>query len=178
MKRVISISRIWFVFAVIAGLGLTAGHADAQSRNRGNSAGQGNGRGHSAEVRQQDRRGDWEDERYPDRDDDWYSDEDRAGEKKGPAFCRSGAGHPVHGIEWCRDRGYDRSVWDYGTLSNSRSYGSDYERAHYEFHRELDRRYDDRMSRAGIDVAEQLRLRVEKTREHDRWHERAGIPHQ
>lgn len=24
----------------------------------------------------------------------------------GPAFCRSGEGHPVHGREWCRDRGY------------------------------------------------------------------------
>lgn len=27
---------------------------------------------------------------------------------KGPAFCRSGAGHPVFGWEWCRDRGWDR----------------------------------------------------------------------
>ena len=27
----------------------------------------------------------------------------------GPAFCRSGAGHPVFGWEWCRDRGWDRS---------------------------------------------------------------------
>ena len=25
----------------------------------------------------------------------------------GPAFCRSGAGHPVHGWEWCRQRGWD-----------------------------------------------------------------------
>lgn len=34
----------------------------------------------------------------------------------GPAFCRSGRGHPVHGRGWCRDRGwgwYDRGpvVW-------------------------------------------------------------------
>ena len=27
----------------------------------------------------------------------------------GPAFCRSGAGHPVHGWEWCRQRGWDRA---------------------------------------------------------------------
>ena len=27
----------------------------------------------------------------------------------GPAFCRSGAGHPVHGWEWCRQRGWDRT---------------------------------------------------------------------
>jgi hypothetical protein len=32
----------------------------------------------------------------------------------GPAFCRSGAGHPVHGRQWCRDKGWDssnRSIW-------------------------------------------------------------------
>jgi hypothetical protein len=32
----------------------------------------------------------------------------------GPAFCRSGAGHPVHGWQWCRDKGWDssnRSIW-------------------------------------------------------------------
>ena len=27
----------------------------------------------------------------------------------GPAFCRSGEGHPVHGWEWCREKGWDRS---------------------------------------------------------------------
>jgi len=27
----------------------------------------------------------------------------------GPAFCRSGAGHPVHGWEWCREKGWDRA---------------------------------------------------------------------
>jgi hypothetical protein len=26
----------------------------------------------------------------------------------GPAFCRSGAGHPTFGWEWCRERGWDR----------------------------------------------------------------------
>jgi hypothetical protein len=32
----------------------------------------------------------------------------------GPAFCRSGEGHPVHGMQWCRDKGWDsanRSIW-------------------------------------------------------------------
>ena len=29
--------------------------------------------------------------------------------KGGPAFCRSGAGHPVFGWEWCRERGWDRT---------------------------------------------------------------------
>ncbi len=27
----------------------------------------------------------------------------------GPAFCRSGAGHPVHGWAWCRERGWSRN---------------------------------------------------------------------
>jgi hypothetical protein len=31
------------------------------------------------------------------------------GHAGGPAFCRSGAGHPVHGWEWCRQRGWDRA---------------------------------------------------------------------
>lgn len=49
------------------------------------------------------------DDRY-DRRDDRYND-------RGPAFCRSGEGHPVHGRQWCRAKGFglgrDRSsdVW-------------------------------------------------------------------
>lgn len=31
----------------------------------------------------------------------------RGKHKNGPAFCRSGAGHPVHGRAWCRDKGFD-----------------------------------------------------------------------
>lgn len=60
-----------------------------------------------------------------DRDDDWDNDEarrDRGKDRrtqggifgntskqkkgKGPAFCRSGEGHPVHGRQWCRDKGF------------------------------------------------------------------------
>src|SRR5687768_7213323 len=26
----------------------------------------------------------------------------------GPAFCRNGQGHPVHGWAWCEDKGWDR----------------------------------------------------------------------
>lgn len=26
---------------------------------------------------------------------------------RGPAFCRSGRGHPVHGRAWCREKGWD-----------------------------------------------------------------------
>lgn len=31
----------------------------------------------------------------------------KAAKGGGPAFCRSGAGHPVFGREWCRQRGWD-----------------------------------------------------------------------
>jgi hypothetical protein len=35
-------------------------------------------------------------------------DNDRDNDKGGPAFCRSGQGHPVYGWDWCRERGWDR----------------------------------------------------------------------
>src|SRR5688572_11048441 len=31
----------------------------------------------------------------------------KAANGNGPSFCRSGAGHPVFGREWCRDKGWD-----------------------------------------------------------------------
>ena len=56
---------------------------------------------------QRDRRSD---DRYEDRD---RRDRDRG---EGPPFCRNGEGHPVHGMRWCRDKGfgsYDRGViWE------------------------------------------------------------------
>lgn len=58
----------------------------------------------------------WENRRV--RDDGWLIV--RRGSGKGPAFCRSGAGHPVYGRQWCIQRGYglgrdvrwDRVRWD------------------------------------------------------------------
>jgi hypothetical protein len=65
--------------------------------------------------RERDRRNDrydpWEvfgrrDDRYDDRYD-----------RRGPAFCRSGQGHPVHGRQWCRNKGFglgrenSRDIW-------------------------------------------------------------------
>ena len=41
----------------------------------------------------------------------------------GPAFCRSGQGHPVHGWQWCRDKGWDsgtRSIRDVGNRRDRR----------------------------------------------------------
>lgn len=47
-------------------------------------------------------------DRYDDRYDDRYK-------KNAPPFCRDGRGHPVHGRQWCREKGYglgrDRDVW-------------------------------------------------------------------
>lgn len=56
------------------------------------------------------------DGRYDDRrwDDRRYDDRSR---RNGPAFCRSGEGHPVFGRQWCRDKGYSlgrertRDIW-------------------------------------------------------------------
>jgi hypothetical protein len=58
----------------------------------------------------------WENRR--DRDARWI--DTRRGNGKGPAFCRSGAGHPVYGRQWCiakgfglgRDVRWDRVRWD------------------------------------------------------------------
>lgn len=77
------------------------------------------------------RRGDRDDDRYEREDDDRYGERKgrsegdarratgRRGDERGrsarhergngPAFCRSGAGHPVFGWGWCRERGWDRS---------------------------------------------------------------------
>jgi hypothetical protein len=48
------------------------------------------------------------------RDDAWY---DERYDRRGPAFCRSGQGHPVHGRQWCRQKGFglgrenSRDIW-------------------------------------------------------------------
>lgn len=49
------------------------------------------------------------DDRYERRDRryDDYDRYDSRGKKNGPKFCQNGAGHPVHGRQWCRDKGYD-----------------------------------------------------------------------
>lgn len=56
---------------------------------------------------------------------------DRARNGNGPPFCRNGQGHPVHGREWCREKGWG--------LGNSRDVFGD-----IIFRQPRDRRYDDR----------------------------------
>jgi hypothetical protein len=70
----------------------------------------------AAEQRQRDaeraRRA--ERDRYEQRDgrfDDRLGQQQRNGH--GPPFCRDGSGHPVHGRQWCRDKGWGLGVhWD------------------------------------------------------------------
>lgn len=105
----------------------------AQGQGRGRGKGPGNRHEQSQAARDDDRRDDdddrWEDRRGDDDDDD--DDEDvvvlRDGndrvvivnprdierrypvtqrQGRGPAFCRSGAGHPVWGPEWCLEKGW------------------------------------------------------------------------
>lgn len=57
-----------------------------------------------------------------DRRDDRRTDRrDRNDRGNGPPFCRNGQGHPVHGQQWCRDKGFgtDRGVvWRNGGLGD------------------------------------------------------------
>jgi hypothetical protein len=61
-----------------------------------------------------------DDRRWDDRD----SDSDRRngkyknnkGRGNGPAFCRNGQGHPVHGREWCRQKGYNTGYGNYSRV--------------------------------------------------------------
>jgi len=59
--------------------------------------------------RVEDRYYDRYDDRYEDRYDDRYRGRGR-GRGNAPAFCRSGAGHPVHGRRWCIEKGYGLGV--------------------------------------------------------------------
>lgn len=63
--------------------------------------------------RRRDRDDDWDDDDRWD-DDDWDDDdryEDR-GSRDGPPFCRNGRGHPVHGMQWCREKGFGDGRYD------------------------------------------------------------------
>lgn len=66
-----------------------------------------------AERHDDDDDDDWDDDDRHERRDGKYDRQDRNARKnkhrrKGnaPAFCRNGQGHPVHGRQWCIDKGY------------------------------------------------------------------------
>jgi hypothetical protein len=66
-----------------------------------------------AERERRDGRYEDRDGRYEDRDGRYEYPRDRRDEReargrRGPKFCQNGQGHPVHGRQWCRDKGFGR----------------------------------------------------------------------
>lgn len=58
--------------------------------------------------------------RGDDFDDDDFERRHFRHQKKGPKFCRTGAGHPVFGRQWCREKGF--------ALGHHRHFGRDRDR--------------------------------------------------
>jgi hypothetical protein len=81
-----------------------------------------------------------------------------------PGWCVEG--NPHNTIENC---GYSasrsRSREDYGRYDS-------YNGSHDDFHRYLDRKYSELAAQSPLDLSRRLRLRAEKQREHDAWHDR------
>lgn len=133
MKYVLSI--------VVAGLMFFSGIADASAQARERTGSQSGRQGAGPRViisergeqgnrrtptarRDRDERADrdvWGDERYR------YEDRVRGKAKKGkgPAFCRSGAGHPVHGRSWCLEKGWGLGHAGYDDRRYQDRYGRD-----------------------------------------------------
>jgi hypothetical protein len=96
-------------------------------------------------IAELERQREWERQREADRRRDVYGrdvyDRDVYGRQQarngGPAFCRSGAGHPVKGRQWCRDKGW--------ALGNERW---DRRRMDDIIFGDTRRRYEDRMGRS------------------------------
>jgi len=122
-----------------------------------------------------DRRDD--DRRDSDRWDDRWEDGRDERDGQGPAFCRSGEGHPVHGRRWCEEKGFglgrDGGRYDalYGRGSGS------YDRQHEEFHLRHDRECRIRASERPLDLSHQIRVRQDCKERHDAWHARIGRRH-
>ena len=79
-------------------------------------------RGDTARDRERVPEGDRRDRRdRADDDERWETGENARGARdkrgrdarrgNGPPFCRNGEGHPVHGRQWCRDKGWDEGSW-------------------------------------------------------------------
>lgn len=161
-------ARTLMVAALAAILMAVPATADAQGRGNGKK---GNDNDRDRDRPELIRRGDHD------------RDADRR-ESRGPEFCRNGQGHPVHGMQWCRDKGFGQDR-DWGILrrdDDRRRYdeygrGGSYERAHQEFHLRHDRECRMRAAERPLDVEWQLRVRSECKQRHDEWHYRAGRQH-
>ena len=95
----------------------SADEASAQTaRDRAEAARRGTDTKRRGDVVVSDRNRDRDDDDRRDRDYDKknkkHKNKDKNGE--GPKFCRNGEGHPVYGMEWCRQKGYDTG---YGVFS-------------------------------------------------------------
>lgn len=121
---------------------------------------------------------------------DYDRGDDRRAER-GPPFCRNGQGHPVHGMQWCRDKGFGgnggwgdilgRRSDDRGKVGDRRyddyERSGSYERSHQEFHYRHDRECRIRAAERPLDLQWQIRVRSECKQRHDDWHHRAGRRH-
>jgi hypothetical protein len=100
---------------------VSADEAFAQS-GRDRAAGAPRTTDRRGDVVVQDRRNDrdWDSDRKKDRDWDSDRDSDRRyknrGKANGPKFCQNGEGHPVHGMAWCRQKGYDTGYGAYNRV--------------------------------------------------------------
>jgi hypothetical protein len=75
---------------------------DDDDRYRGKGKHEKNARKRDDRRDRTDRRDDCDDDRYR------YGD-GRDNRGNGPPFCRNGQGHPVHGREWCRQKGWENA---------------------------------------------------------------------
>ncbi len=103
-----------------------------------------------------------------------------------PPFCRSGAGHPVHGRRWCEERGWgvynqgrhDSRVSDRDRRDDRNRRGANnFETAHAEFHRQHDRQCRAMAAERPLDLQHQVRVRNECRIRHEDWHRRMGRSH-
>ncbi len=83
------------ILALAAGLAIVAAAAPAEAQQAGRARAE---RDQRARAERNER----------DRDRDRDRDRIRNDDRRGPAFCRNGQGHPVHGWRWCAERGYGR----------------------------------------------------------------------
>jgi hypothetical protein len=170
-----SLTRLFLISAVAGSLMATP----ALAQGKGNS-------------KNQDRRGADRPELIR-RGDTWEQQQRRGSGKQNaqnaPAFCRSGAGHPVHGRRWCEERGwgvYNQGRYDsrnttrndrYEVNDRNRRGATNYETAHAEFHRQHDRQCRARAAERPLDLQYQVRVRNECRQRHEDWHYRAGRAH-
>lgn len=173
-------SRFTLVAVLAGALLLVPAVADAQGRSNGKRDKD------RPELIRRDTDRDRRDDRR--RDDDRRYDDRRRDDQRGPAFCRNGQGHPVHGMRWCRDKGFGNDRWDrrddrryddrrYDDRRYDDGRNGSYERAHQQFHYQHDRQCRMRAAERPLDVQWQLRVRADCRERHDDWHYRAGRRH-